>query len=263
MKIVVLLGGIGNQLFQYVFYCYLQSKGHRVYYKDETLSGLAHNGRELDKYFQVNIRPVPWIVTMFLKCSWRFFPKYYKQCIATDQNYLESKLLFIGYWMNKKFRLPTIEVQFKPLPLNHANQAVLEQIQITDSISLHVRRGDYLLPECTKRFCGICTKEYYQEAISFMCKKRQAAKFFVFSDDIPWCREHLPVTDAVFVDWNTGNDSIYDMYLMSHCKANIIANSTFSYWGAIISNNSDVIYPKKWFGDIPAPDIFPPFWRGI
>ena len=65
------------------------------------------------------------------------------------------------------------------------------------------------------------------------------------------------------VDWNTGNKSIFDMYLMSRCKAIIMANSTFSYWGARLGKDNIVIYPQKWFQDIPAPDIFPLDWLGI
>ena len=89
---------------------------------------------------------------------------------------------------------------------------------------------------------------------------------FVFSDDIPWCKSNLNIHDAVFVDWNTGEDSYIDMYLMKHTKANIIANSTFSYWGAYFNANHPlVIYPKKWkySESEEALDIFPDNWIGM
>lgn len=264
-RIVLLTGGIGTQLFQYVLMCYLRSKGYSVYYKDETHAyNTAYNGLELDKYFKINIKPIPLWLYLFLKFYWHYFPKQYEGGKSRDDNFSEHRLFFMGKWMSKKYWSPAAHVQFKKLPLNEVNAAVLKQIQSTESVGVHVRRGDYLREDFVKRFGGVCTLDYYRQAISFMQQKMQHPIFFVFSDDIPWCKEHLQLSEAVFVDWNKGHDNIYDMYLMSHCKANIIANSKFSYWGAFISTNSLVVYPKKWYADgQPAPDIFPQSWTGM
>lgn len=81
-------------------------------------------------------------------------------------------------------------------------------------------------------FGNICTQKYYHDAIRIITEKVNDAVFYVFSDDISWVQTHLDIPNAVYVNWNTGESSIYDMYLMSSCKYNIIANSTFSYWAA-------------------------------
>ena len=93
----------------------------------------------------------------------------------------------------------------------------------------------------------------------------ESPKFYVFSDDIAWVKNNLKLKNEVFVDWNIGKDSIYDMYLMSQAKANVIANSTFSYWGAYLNEKTRiVVYPKKWFASkFIAPNIFPDDWFGI
>ena len=93
-------------------------------------------------------------------------------------------------------------------------------------------------------------------AIRIITEKVNDAVFYVFSDDISWVQTHLDIPNAVYVNWNTGESSIYDMYLMSSCKYNIIANSTFSYWAARLNKKTNmVIYPSKWYNTF-TPDIF-------
>ena len=110
-------------------------------------------------------------------------------------------------------------------------------------------------------------RSYYDKAISIIREKIIDPQFFVFSDDIDWARNNLSIEDAHYIDWNNGDDSIFDMYLMSQAKMNIIANSTFSFWGAYLNKNSPlVVYPKKWFNNdcgVKVPDIFPNTWIGI
>lgn len=96
-----------------------------------------------------------------------------------------------------------------------------------------------------------------------MIDKFHRPTFFVFSDDIPWVKKNMSIPDAYYIDWNKHEDSYLDMYLMSQCKANIIANSTFSFWGAILGNEKEmVIRPKRWIGN-DVPDIFPSSWFSI
>lgn len=266
MKVVVFKGGVGNQIFQYYVYKLLEKKGHKVFYKDETMRYMSHYGLELDKYFDVNIKELPFIHYNFLRVFRRLFPNRYTKATSTDINFEESSLLFDGYWHNKKFGIESSKINFKNkslLSISDKNISVLTKIENTESVSLHVRRGDYLKPNCIEIFGNICTEEYYKEAISIIKDRIPNANFFIFSDDIEWCKNNLNIENAEYIDWNTENDSIYDMYLMSHCKANIIANSTFSYWAAKISNNYNVIYPKKWFANKPAPDMFPNKWIGL
>lgn len=263
MKIVVLKCGVGNQLFQYHLYQYLKQKGHKVYYKDETQWHMAHYGLELDKYFDVKIEKWPWLVGLVLRLLFRFCRSTYNKLCCDDINFNEKKLIFQGFWQDAKYMHPATKIRFKELPLSAKNKAIISEMEQTESVAIHVRRGDYLKPDCAKTYGGICTPEYYAQALQIVRSTLKAPRFFVFSDDINWCKDNLPIENAQYIDWNTGTDSIYDMYLMSHCKANIIANSTFSYWGAQIGNHALVVYPKKWFADRPAPNLFPKDWRGI
>jgi hypothetical protein len=120
---------------------------------------------------------------------------------------------------------------------------------IDNSISIHVRRGDYLNHESYKNICGL---NYYCSAIRYIKTLIMDPFFIVFSDDILWCKENLnnilSDTSVIYVDWNTGKESYKDMQLISNCKHNIIANSSFSWWGAWLNTfpNKIIIAPKKW-----------------
>ena len=128
-----------------------------------------------------------------------------------------------------------------------ANLAILHQIQTCHAVSVHIRRGDYLQPENAAMFGNICTEEYYSSAIGYMKERLDHPRFFIFSDDPDYVREHYSGEEYTIVDINHGNNSFYDMYLMSQCKGNICANSTFSFWGARLNARPDkmMIRPTK------------------
>ena len=137
-------------------------------------------------------------------------------------------------------------------------------MQSTNSVCLHIRRGDFLSIEYMNILANIATVKYYERAIEFVQSKLINTFFFVFSDDIAWCKENMQLSQVTYIDWNIGKDSYIDMYLMTFAKANIIANSTFSYWGAYLNrNNPIVIYPKKWINADYYPNIFPVNWIGL
>lgn len=106
-----------------------------------------------------------------------------------------------------------------------------EGMQECNSVSVHIRRGDYLNPENKAMFGNICTPAYYRKALEVMREKMPDVHFYIFSDDIPYVRKELKGEDFTIVDINHGKDNFYDMWLMSQCKHNICANSTFSFWG--------------------------------
>ncbi len=258
VKIVVFKGGIGNQLFQYCLIDYLERKGYQVYYRDETF---GHNGLEIHKYFDVKLRRLPRFGDYIYRMVRGNFPKIFKHLSTLDDVYDENKVRFDGYWQDRKYIYEDIKITFKDLPLNTKNKDVLKLIESTNSVSIHIRRGDYLkYPEI---YGGICTPEYYNRAIYLIREKLNNPSFFIFSDDIAWCMDNMEIPNAEYIDWNVGDDNIYDMFLMSRCKANIIANSTFSFWGAIIADNDIVIYPQKWFANKKSPDLFKKNWLGI
>ncbi len=115
------------------------------------------------------------------------------------------------------------------------------------SVSLHIRRGDYLDSENAAMFGGICTDAYYEASVRFIRERFPEAHFYVFSDDPAYAKERYQEPDFTVVDWNTGKNSLFDMQLMSCCKHNICANSTFSFWGARLNPSKDkiMIRPAK------------------
>lgn len=259
MKIVVFKGGLGNQIFQYVFYEYLQSKGYNVFYINKANG--SHNGLEVNKYFFTELKRVNILIEIFLRLLYRFKLAPICRFRTEDENFNESKTLFDGYWHDKKFYIK--QISFKNIILNNINQCIYNKIVDTNSVSIHVRRGDYLSPQNEKIFGGICTGTYYNKAIAEIEKRLKNIQYFIFSNDIEWCKNNLRISGATYIDWNKGHDSVYDLFLMSHCKANIIANSSFSYWGARLGCNNIVIYPHRWFNNQASPNIFDDSWISI
>ena len=129
-------------------------------------------------------------------------------------------------------------------------------------VSVHVRRSDYLTDGREDHWGNLAADGYYQRAVAEI---GEDVTYLVFSDDIPWCRRWLNVGPAQFVDV----DPYTSLCLMTRCDINVIANSSFSWWGAFLNPSSDVYAPSRWYGPaMPAPndvqnDIVPPAWRTI
>ena len=265
MKIVLFTPGLGNQMFQYLFYLYLRdnypNQNIYGYYNRNILN--KHNGLEVDKVFDIQLPPHTVISdasAFFIRALGGLGLKYF---IGKDQ-LSPWKVYFDGYWQNKEYFQNNVDkMRFREGFLNKKNDDILSLIRNTNSVSVHVRRGDYC-DSCRKDlFLQSCTPQYYESAISVMKEKFQKPVFFVFSDDIPWVKVNLNIPNAYYIDWNKKENSYFDMYLMSLCTASIIANSTFSFWGAMLGNKKElVIKPKKWIGD-EIPEIFPPSWLSL
>ncbi|HQS38500.1 MAG TPA: alpha-1,2-fucosyltransferase, partial [Methylotenera sp.] len=149
------------------------------------------------------------------------------------------------------------------LALSVKNSAIIEQISQVNAVSLHVRRGDYVT-NAKNAFIGVCSLEYYRKAVEYVKNQVDKPVFFVFSDDIEWVKSNLPIDFPCFyIDHNHGIESFNDMRLMSHCKHHIIANSSFSWWGAWLNANSEkiVIAPQQWFANnTNVNDLLPESW---
>lgn len=156
------------------------------------------------------------------------------------------------------------DFQFK-IPLEKENEQWKNKIENFSSVSLHIRRGDYLsIAKNVSKFAQL-SLQYYYDAIKYISAKIDNPIFFIFSDDSEWVKANLKTDfQTHFIDSNKGKNSYCDMQLMSYCKHNIIANSTFSWWGAWLNNNQDkmVIAPNAWFADISinSQDIIPSKW---
>jgi hypothetical protein len=266
MKILVFKSGLGNQIFVYLFYKYLKQKYPKQkifgYYRKKFLK--KHNGLEITDVFDVILPPQnKWanFIAFVIRYLNFFIPTPLK---STDVCFNEKSIYFDGFWQDKRFFCGNEKfIQFKKFILDENNTKLFDKINSTNSVSIHVRRGDYIEPMIISMYGNICTKEYYLKAIEIIQQRMSFCKFFIFSDDILWVKENLQIQNGIYIDYNKGKDSFIDMYLMTQCKGNIIANSTFSYWGAYLNiNNSFVIYPIKWF-HTHTPDIFPKNWIGV
>lgn len=273
MVIVKAMGGLGNQLQQYALYKKLESMGKDVrldvsWFVNQDARGgvLAKRNLELDCFDGISYRAAePEDIRSVIgrtfeekesvkaKLKRKFLPAanpcfteidmYHEQVFQFEDKYLE------GYWACEKYYadiLPKLrqEIRFPANPDKEnrgLNEAAVRRMEDADSVSVHIRRGDYLDGTNRAIFGGICTETYYQTAIAFIKEKNPGARFFFFSDDIPYVKEHYQGDGYEMIDWNHGQNSFYDMMLMSRCKHNICANSTFSFWGARLNPNTSKI----------------------
>lgn len=267
MKIVVFTGGIGNQLFQYMYCMHIKSTGHENVYA--AYQGKDHNGYEIDRYFDCYVKRDA-VLQFFVRIIYRFRDLYHIQAMQrlfVKEDGKRNRWGFIheGLWQDKRY-LDDNLIDYKELVLSERNDEIKHQMVSSNSVAIHVRRGDYLSPRYRDWFWHLDETDYYRKSIEYVESKLGSCSFFVFSDDIEWCRTNLPIKRACYIDWNKGDDSIYDMYLMSQAIVNIIANSTFSFWAAYLNKRSELtIYPLRWYKDAPYKknDIFPAKWIGM
>lgn len=280
MIIVRISGGLGNQMFQYAAGLAL-ALHHRAEIKLD-LSWFAtnqlHQGFELARVFGLDhdeataadyrqmlgwrgsgfIRPwlerrrMQWLRPAAYVSEPHFH--YWKEFLdAPADTYLD------GYWQSEKYFIgiaPLVRqvFNFAP-PMSVWNQELGQQIQECNSVSLHVRRGDYVANPVVSGVHGVCNLDYYQTAIEEIRKRVVNPHFFIFSDDFDWAKNNLRLNHPFeFIEHNRGGESYNDMRLMSLCKHHIIANSSFSWWGAWLNPNPEksVVAPRRWFANYPA-----------
>ncbi len=182
---------------------------------------------------------------------------------------LRAPVYLDGYWQSERYfsdiaALLRQEFTAKA-PLDPKNNALAQSIDAVNAVSLHVRRGDYVDNPATNRFHGICSLDYYQRALDYISLRVEAPHLFVFSDDQQWTRANLRYTAATtFVDVNDPEHGYRDMGLMARCRHHIIANSSFSWWGAWLnpSHEKIVVAPDRWFSASrnDTRDLIPSSW---
>ena len=190
---------------------------------------------------------------------------------ALDIDPVRNDYYFEGYyqsWRNFRDCEETVRAELTPrVPLDGNNATLAAKAAACDSISLHVRRGDYFTPKFIKKF-GVPLTGYYRRAMRWMAERVENPRFYVFSDDHAWVRDNLTFDwPAVFVEENNDTKTYCDILLMSACRHHIIANSSFSWWGAWLDPNPDkqVVVPDQWFlpPEEAPPDLIPPQWTPI
>lgn len=275
---VLLCGGLGNQLFQYAFGRTLAER-YRAKLQIDLGLGFSrdlvyHRSYELDA-FQLSeqlelVRPsriemnVQRVKLAFARRKWAFTQDYLIEpsvefywngadSLAGDRCYTS-----LGYWQNECYfseieELLRQELKFKR-QLSAENKALASEMQSSDSVALHVRRVQYE---------SAIDSDYYVRAISRMLKQVPGAKFYCFSDDLDWCREHLLSKYPMELIDNRALPSIEDFQLMTHCQHFVIANSSFSWWAAWLGQSAAkrVVAPARSSWD--NPDAVPSAWECI
>lgn len=162
---------------------------------------------------------------------------YHKALLSFRDRYL------VGYFACEAYYADILETLRKEIRFPESKEArnseTMKEMAERTSVSIHVRRGDYLDASNAAVFGGICTDAYYDRAVAYMKERYAGAVFYVFSDDTAYVRARYRGPEFRIVDWNRGKDSFFDMQLMSCCHHNICANSTFSFWGARLNAHAD------------------------
>ena len=288
MIITNIIGGLGNQMFQYAA-GRARSLNLSVPLKLDTrdFSGYQlHQGFELNRVFNCNAeiaagidlaKTLDWQRSKFAQ---RFLRRPQFKCLRHKSyvvephfNYwsgisqLKDNIYLDGYWQSEQYFIEfadkiRTEFTFK-LPVSLKNKEISTQISNINAVSLHIRRGDYV-SNAKNAYIGTCSLDYYRAAIAKINSIVDKPIFYVFSDDFNWAKNNLILdSKSVFISHNTGKESYNDMRLISLCKHHIIANSSFSWWGAWLNRNAEkiVIAPKQWFaGDMNDVDLVPSNW---
>jgi len=241
MIIVKLMGGLGNQMFQYAYGFALAKRKKTNLSMD--ISFFSEKNSATPRIFELeqlcitqkNIGQKPFLIKI---------PKIGNR-LKPFLNYFEGYFQCEKYFADcaKEIRK---EFQFK------------EKLQIPEgnTVAIHIRRGDYI------KFADIhlvCTPIYYENAIAYVQSKVENPIFYVFSEDLEWVKQNINIpSNSVFVDYNPNLPSSHDMQLMSLCKHQIISNSSYSWWAAWLNQNSGkiVVAPDKWFANGMETDIY-------
>ena len=287
MIITHLEGGLGNQFFQYAIGRKLSLKNKELF-KLDLSSYTSKNPRTYGlKRFNIieNIATAKDLRNIFpIGSVSNFWWKFKKLVLRTINTHLEPHILnkknniyLDGFWQSEKYFSDisdTIRQDFKlRKAMSHASEIAYNRIKTTDiSVSMHIRRGDYVQDKKTSTYHGICGAEYYEKAIAVLIAKlphdsQKKVNLFVFSDDIDWVKRHSSFAYPVNFVSNPAIPDYEELILMSKCTHHIIANSSFSWWGAWLNPNPQkiVVAPAKWFNAKPSTykDIVPNSWIKI
>ncbi|WP_022932606.1 alpha-1,2-fucosyltransferase [Treponema bryantii] len=292
MIVISMGGGLGNQMFEYAFYTQLKHLYPKSEIKVDTKYAFpySHNGIEVFKIFGLNPPEANWkevhslvktypiegnkahFIKFFLYrilrkanlvereptsfCKQKDFTEFYNSFFELPQNksfYLYGP--FVNYNYFAAIHNEIMDLYTFPEITDVTNIEYKRKIESSHSISIHIRRGDYITEGVP-----LVPDAYYREALVYINKKIEDPHFFVFTDDKDYCKSLFSDNqNFTIVEGNTGANSFRDMQLMSLCKHNIIANSTFSFWGAFLNKNSEkiVIAPNIAFKDCSCPYICP------
>jgi len=283
MIIVGLMGGLGNQMFQYAaarrlaihlgtelrldITFHISNEGPetpRPYLLDRfAIEADVIKSNELRSFLDAGLPGYKHSLnSMASKLTGHKPFKNPKMFVETDKNFepevleLPNDRYLQGYFQSERYfrdvRYDILKEFTVRAPMDQRNKEMASKISATRSICMHVRRGDYFSNEVCQKVHGVDLTDYYRQAIEQMKERVDDCHFFLFSDEPEWVRDNLDLKDvSTVVDINSPGDPEQDLRLMSGCENFIIANSSFSWWGAWLSQNTDkvVIAPRRWFLD--------------
>lgn len=287
---IYLDGGLGNQLFQYAFgRARADEQGLElvldVSMLNRSIPGVTPRNLSLcvfDIRSRIECIELPWqnLVLRFF----RIVPWLANKCRVRvernsdyddDANMDRLSKYYIGYWQSPKYfsnQATSLFRDFQPLePLGASTQTFIDSLIPARSVMIHVRRGDYVSLTSAATYHGALDLDYYKKAVAKCMQIHPHVHFYIFSDDILWCRENELVTKApvTYVGYESSRSDWEDLWMMSHCGHHIIANSSFSWWAAWLADqrygteNRLVFAPKRWFRniEIKIEDRFPLHWQ--
>lgn len=261
------VGGLGNQMFQYAIARAMALRTGRQLELDASSFRKYQLRRYLLDQFRIAAKPASkWaLLPMRLRpkeagrvlrriAGWQVIEEREHAYHALDCRESSPVLYLRGYWQSEKYFLEIADIirsdfQFVREP-DPVNARMLASIGDCESVALHIRRGDYVSNPTTAAFHGICDLDYYHKAVRTLEEQVQHPHFYIFSDDIPWVRENLKLPHpTTYVDHNSSMEPCDDLRLMAECRHFVIANSSFSWWGAWLSKHPEkiVIAPNRWF----------------
>ncbi len=275
---VQLSGGLGNQMFEYALYLRLKAMGREVKIDDFTCYGagnrrlalsvfgigcqedertgdVLHYARLTQKeYVSLTDSSLGPACRIRRKLMGRRDLSYREYSVNYDPAVLEKDpVLLLGCFQSEKYFAPVRDkvreaYRFRNLSLSPSQREYERRICSCASVGVHIRRGDYLDPRYRGLYVGICGEDYYKRAMEAVRKQIPGAVFFFFSNDTPWVKAHYDGPDCVTVEGSDEDTGYVDLYLMSRCRHQIMANSSFSWWGAWLNQNPDkrVMAPARW-----------------
>lgn len=285
MVVIKLQGGLGNQLFQYSFgriiaefydtELFFDLKWYSSHVTGVERRLVVHDlirNFEIKQFDPKKIKPKNYILRRLSKnFSCGEINKCVHEIYSFDADVYNLSLphYFQGYFQSYKyFAHSKLNAQnffnFSSLPLSRYSDNILEKISNTNSVSVHIRRGDYLNKK-TRDFHGLLGLEYYKSCIAYMNDKLDNAYFFLFSDDPEWVELNLKdFSENIYIVKCSERPEWEDLYLMSSSQHNVIANSSYSWWAAFLNGNRDkiVLGPAKWFISnlVSSESLFPEGW---
>lgn len=264
MIIIQVAGGLGNQLQQYALYRKFVRMGNEArldlsWFEEVQGKGSAVTERNLELTYLDRLvyetctkeekEKLIGSDNLIGKIRRKVFPAtvhwfheskmYHPEILNFEDMYLSGYFACEKYYSDILYDLRE-KIQF-PQSDNPLNRELAQEMRESASVSVHVRRGDYLNEENRAMFGNICTDAYYRKAMEIIKEQVPNVHFYIFSDDVSYVKQHYQGEEFTIVDINHGKDSFYDMWLMSNCKHNICANSTFSFWGARLNGNEGKI----------------------